>query len=313
MLTITHTHEEGTLIAGTAKGDGTAAILRTHGWRWGRSISAWYIPHSRDRLPQHHKITRSAAALEAAGYALAPLELDTTHRTTAEVEADKIDRQTDRVDALEAKADRKADAATAAWNKHERDAHRLPAGGEPIKIGHHSETRHRRAIDKAHASMGRSIEAEHAAARARDRAKAAAYTTDARYSPVTVGNRIDRLAAELRKVEREITADRLDAERGYVKPTAEEQQIRADNAAPVIAELRDQLDYWQEIRAEQIRTGKATNYSAETVKKGDRVLVWGGWYEVARANAKSVSAITPHGWTERVPWHKVQGHKPAAS
>ena len=61
MLSITHTHEAGTIIEGTAKGDGSAAILKANRWRWGRSIDAWYVPNSRDRLPQHHIITRTAA------------------------------------------------------------------------------------------------------------------------------------------------------------------------------------------------------------------------------------------------------------
>lgn len=115
MLSITHTHEAGTIIEGTAKGDGSAAILKANRWRWGRSIGAWYVPNSRDRLPQHHIITRTAAALEAAGFELAPLEIDLTTRSTAEVGVGKIARQADRVAALDAKADRKAansDAAT---------------------------------------------------------------------------------------------------------------------------------------------------------------------------------------------------------
>jgi hypothetical protein len=33
MLTITHTHAEGTLIDGTSRGDGTAEVLKANGWR----------------------------------------------------------------------------------------------------------------------------------------------------------------------------------------------------------------------------------------------------------------------------------------
>ena len=150
MLTITHTHEAGTIIEGTAKGDGTATILKANRWRWGRSIGAWFVPNSRDRLPQDHIITRTAAALEAAGFELAPLEIDRTTRRTAEVEAAKIARQADRAAALDAKAERKAANSDAAWEKHMRDVGSLPEGGEPIKVGHHSERRHRNAIDKAH-------------------------------------------------------------------------------------------------------------------------------------------------------------------
>ena len=68
MLTITHTPEAGTLIEGTSRGDGTAEILKANGWRWGRSIGAWYVPQSRDRLPKWWTINRAATALRDAGH-----------------------------------------------------------------------------------------------------------------------------------------------------------------------------------------------------------------------------------------------------
>ena len=79
-LTITHTHEEGTLITGTAKGDGTAETLKAHRWRWGRSIGAWYIPHSRDKAAQVRRIEATAAALAEAGFSVA-VEIDDTGST----------------------------------------------------------------------------------------------------------------------------------------------------------------------------------------------------------------------------------------
>ncbi len=197
-LTITHTHEEGTLIEGTSRGDGTAEILKREGWRWGRSIAAWYVPHSRDRLPNPWKIQRTVAALRVAGFTVA-MSIATDIRPTAEVEVAKIERQADRVDALDAKAERKAAAEVAADERAAAAFGRLPEGGEPIKVGHHSEGRHRNAIAKAHAALGRSVEAGRDAERARGRADAARITTDARYSPVTVANRIEKLGAELRQ------------------------------------------------------------------------------------------------------------------
>ena len=116
MLIITHSHAAGTMIDGTGKGDGTDEVLKTVGWRWGRSISAWFVPQSRDRLPQLHTITRTQEALEAAGFEV-ETDIDSTRRTTAEVEAGKIGRQADRVDALAAKVDRKATAEDAAWTR----------------------------------------------------------------------------------------------------------------------------------------------------------------------------------------------------
>ncbi|MDR0360537.1 MAG: DUF3560 domain-containing protein, partial [bacterium] len=288
MLTITHTHEAGTIIKGTNRGDGTAAILKANRWRWSHSIAAWYVPNSRDRLPQDHIITRTVAALESAGYKLAPLQIDSTSRNTAEVEAGKAERQAKRVEALEAKTERKSAAADQARARADAAHDALPWGGEPIKIGHHSEQRHRNAIDKAHQTMRLAREADKEADRAAARAEAATHTTDARYFPVTVANRIEKLAADIRRVKRNIAADVYDFEKGYRPVSAEQKAQRAKRYASQLEEMRDQLTYWQQVRADQIATGQATNYSCETVKKGDLVKIRGTWSLVQRANPKTV-------------------------
>lgn len=307
-LTITHSHEAGTLIEGTAKGDGTADVLKRTGWRWGRSIAAWYVPNSRDHLPNGYKIDRTVQALTDAGFEVTT-EVSTAHLPTAEVEAGKISRQADRVDALEAKADRKDAAEVAAWERVEGAMARLPQGGEPIHVGHHSEGRHRNAIAKADTAMRRSIEATADAERARGRADAAATTTDSRYRPVTVANRIEKLSAEIRKLERRITEPRYDAERGYVPATPEQIGAARARLTPYIDEKRDQVAYWEGVRAAQIESGTATGYGRGTVQKGDEVKVRGYWYPVVRVNAKSVTVRTPHSWTDTVPYAELQDLK----
>lgn len=312
-LTITHTHEAGTLIEGTAKGDGTAAVLKGTGWRWGRSIAAWFIPNSRDHLPNTWKINRTADALRAAGFEVAT-EVSMEHRATAEVEAGKIARQADRVDALDAKADRKAAADDAAWERAEGALRRLPEGGEPIHVGHYSEGRHRNAIAKADTAMRRSVEASRDAAHARGRAEAASTTTSGRYAPVTVANRIETLGAEIRKLERRITEHAYDAETGYRAATDDEKARRAARLTPYIDEKRDQVAYWEGVRAAQIESGRATGYSRENVKKGDQVEIRGSWYEVVRANPKTVSVTTGYSWTRTAPYAEIEACKtPAVS
>ena len=310
MLTITHNHEAGTLIEGTSRGDGTAEALKANGWRWGRSIGAWFVPQSRDRLPKAHVIARTAAALEAAGFEVAQ-QIDTTTRSTAEVEAGKIARQAERVDALDTKADRAAATADAHWAKHERDVAALPHGGEPIKVGHHSESRHRNAIDRAHGSVRRALDSQHEAEEVARRAEAATHTTGGRYNPVTVANRIDKLGADIRRMERETVADTYDATTGFRPATDEEKAKRAERRAPQLGELRDQLAYWEQVRADQIDTGTATSYSPATVKKGDAVKIRGHWRKVARASVKTVSVETGFSWTDRAPWAEVQDHRAA--
>ena len=304
MLTITHTHEAGTLIDGTSKGDGTAEVLKASGWRWGRSISAWYVPNSRDHLPNGFTIRRTRDALRAAGFDV-DTEVSMEHRPTAEVEAGKIDRQAERVDALDAKADRKSSADESATQRAEAALGRLPEGGEPIHVGHHSESRHRAAIAKADTAMRRSVEAFRDAEIARGRAEAAAHTSDARYAPVTVANRIEKLGAEIRKMQRQIEGD-VYGTTGIRPATPDEHARRLARLIPCIEEKRDQLGYWEGVRAAQIDTGKATGFDRATVKKGDRVKIRGDWRQVVRVNAKTVSVTTGYSWTDTVPYAEIQ-------
>lgn len=315
MLTITHTHEAGTMIEGTTRGDGTAEILKAQRWRWGRSIAAWFVPMSRDRMPKWHTINATTAALRAEGFEV-ETEIDETTRTTAEVEAGKIERQEQRAAALDAKADRKAAAADQAQARANAAGDALPWGGEPIKVGHHSETRHRNAIEKAHRTQGQAIAADAEAAEAARRAETATHTTGARYSVETVANRIKKLEADARRTQRHITGTRE-----WIKDDAGEYALSAEpigasgaylaRLTATLEEQRDQLAYWQQVRAEQITEGKATNYSRETIKKGDYVRIRYGWAEVARVNAKSVSVRTEYSWTDRVDYEAIKAVKTA--
>ncbi|WP_235214910.1 DUF3560 domain-containing protein [Rhodococcus opacus] len=201
MVTISHSAADGTLMEGTSRGDGTNEALKALGWRWFRSLGTWGIRGSRDRAPKLHLIESTAAALRAAGFEVR-IEIDATARPTAEVEADRIERQAGRVAALEDKAQRRADQADQAWEADRRAHDALPEGGEPIHVGHHSERRHRRAIETAHRTLGQAVAAEEEAKAARRRAVSAAVTTSARYNPETVKNRIDSLQASQRADQR---------------------------------------------------------------------------------------------------------------
>ncbi|MEV8252362.1 DUF3560 domain-containing protein [Rhodoglobus sp. NPDC076762] len=316
MLTITHSHEAGTMIEGTERGDGTAEILKAQRWRWGRSIAAWFVPQSRDRRPKLHTINATATALRAAGFEVA-IEIDEATRSTAEVEAGKIERQEQRAAALDSKADRKATAADQAQARADQALGSLPEGGEPIKVGHHSENRHRNAIEKAHNTQGRAIVAGNDATEAARRAETAHHTTDARYGVQTVANRIKKLEADTRRTQRHI-----DGKREWVTNEAGQDTLSAepigatgaylDRLTVRLAEQRDQLAYWRQIRTDQISTGAATSYSRETINKGDYVRYRFGWAEVARVNAKSVSIRTEYSWTNTLEYEAIKEVRTAA-
>ncbi|MGW5301644.1 DUF3560 domain-containing protein [Rhodococcus aetherivorans] len=317
-LTITHTHADGTLIDGTSRGDGSAEILKAQRWRWSRGLGSWYIPHSRDRRAKRAQIDATSAALRAAGFTV-DVDIDDTYRPTADVEADKIARQAARVDALDAKADRKAGTAEAAWAADQAAHDALPEGGEPIKVGHHSEARHRRAVEKSWNALGKAVAAEREAAAARGRADAAAKTTDRRYAPVTVARRIDKLTAELRRLERDRD--------GYTRTLHTNQQtgqkyVETHEAATgdyrerVLAEIEhtaDELAYWEGVRAHQITVGTAAAYSREVVVVGDLVRYAGHFHRVLKVNAKSVTvgSIVGGSWTDRVPYAEIRGLRDA--
>jgi hypothetical protein len=290
-LAITHTHQDGTLIDGTSRGDGTAEILKGLGWRWGRSIQTWYVTRSRDQMAKTPLITATAAALEKAGHTVT-IEIDDAPRATATVEADKAEHSAARAAALAQKAERREAAALAAAG-HSRAAHEaLPPMGEPIKVGHHSEARHRRAVDRAWNAWSKEVAAGRAADEAKRRAREAAAATGARNTPVTVANRIEKLAADARALER---------------------LHGTDSDHPQLQQLRDQLTYWQNVRTEQIAAGIATDYGLDTVRSGDLIKIDSDWLIVQRANRKTVrvqpNRLYPLGGT--IPWYKVRDHRPA--
>lgn len=320
-LTITHTAVDGTLIEGTSKGDGTNTILKANGFRWFPSLGTWGVPSSRDRQPKTHIINRARAALEAAGHTVT-VDIDTTHRDPADAEADRAARQAARVDALDAKADRRHATAEQAWNRHETAVAACPEGGEPIKIGHHSERRHRRALEKAWDSMGAAVEAQRDAEHADHRADAATRTTAQRYNPVTVANRIQKLDAEQRADQRALdghtrTVAVLGDGQRIVETTTAATGERRERITARMAQRADDLTYWRGIRAQQIADGQTGDYSPTTITVGDHIkLRFHGWVPVLRVNKVTVSVQTPAPFggsmiRGTIPYHEIQGHRPA--
>jgi len=321
-ITITHTHEDGTLVEGTSKGDGTNRILKDHGFRWFGSLGCWGIQRSRDRQANEWKINRAANALRAAGHDV-EVEIDNTHRDTATVEADRAARQAARVDALAAKAERADQRAADADAANERATAALPPGGEPIKIGHHSERRHRKAIEKAHTAMSKSIAADQEAERAHQRATSAARTTDRRYHPQTVARRIAKLQAEQRADQRELDGYSrtlfvsADTGKKYIDTHEGARGHRREQLQARMAQRGEDIAYWESVREQQIADGIATNYGPDTIAVGDLIEYdrrW--WCKVVRINRKSVSVETQiGGYTSRhtVAYPDITQHKAAST
>ena len=317
MITITHTPATGTLLEGTTKGDGTNQLLRAGGlhWRWSAHLGAWYLPRTRDTAPQTAVITATAETLRTAGHTVT-VTIHTGHRSTAEVEADRAERQQDRADALAAKASRQADAARAA-HEHARQLTEHIPFGQPILVGHHSEGRMRRHAKRIHAAMDATVQAATEAEETQRRAQVAQIGTDARYNPVTIANRITRLTAEHARITRQLNghtrtvAVSTDGTR-HIETTTPASGQHHDRLTQRLAHITGQLTYWQAIRQEQITTGTATGHGPATIHKGDTVQIRGRWYTVVRANKKTVTVPSTLGaWTDTAPYHEIQDHRPA--
>lgn len=264
MLTITHTPAEGTLIEGTAKGDGTAEILKAHRWRWSATLGAWYIPRTRDTAPPLTRITAVAGALRAVGFSVAT-EVDHSTRPTAEVEADKATRAAQRAQRLAAKAHRSAATAQALRERSQAAWEQVPPDGQPILVGHHSEAGHRAAIKRGRAATRRHLEVEAAHERIAAQAAVAATAPERRYERARMDRRISTLKAQLRTVERSISTQ------------------GATSLQDRKAQLEDQITYWEQ----QMAHRHPRTYSQADISPGDRVLIRGTWWTVARANPKT--------------------------
>ncbi len=301
-LSIEHTDAEGTVLYGTARGDGSAEILKVCRWRWGRSIAAWYIPRSRDHAPMRALIASTVEELEGSGFSVA-VSIDATPGDQEDAEQRRAERGLARAERLQIRAERHEGTA----QEHDVQAHRISDGipmGQPILMGHHSQRRHERDLERIHRHDSASLEHSRQAQRDRAAAESAIRTKQHRESPVTVANRLERFSAELRCDERAWVrlADAKATESTYGQQLAER-----------IAHTRAALEHWESVRAEQISSGVATNYGPATVAAGDLVKIRGRWCKVARANTKTVSVETGYSWTDRAPWHEVQDHKLATA
>jgi predicted RNA methylase len=311
-ITIKHTHEDGTLVYGTSKGDGVYELIgpRTAArFRYFPSIKMIGIPQSRDHLAKRWQIDQARKALEAAGHEVT-VEIDDTPRNVGEVKADRADRLDARYDRLTAKAARNTAEAGARMARANQIAERF-AGGQPILVGHHSE-RGARADQKrieqndraAHVAYGK---AERAAAAAAVVGDADAY----RERPAVIIRRIAKTEADLRQVNHRINGTRPanDWRGAYYAPEAKPAEgawLESQQARKTF--LEHQLAADKAALAEHEANGYV-RLSRENVHVGDTVTST-HWYDkpakVVRVNAKTVSVETQYTWTDKLPYETIK-------
>lgn len=285
-IVIRHTHEHGTTVEGSSRGDGVWDALRPLGWTYRRNPGI-FIRGSRYKSADRWKINRAADAVRALGLSCAVAIEETL--SFAEREAARVDAAEERAERFTDRSGRAAASSQSARDASDRIGERFWMG-QPILVGHHSEGRARRDQERMHNAMRKSIAEGERAGYWASRAAAADAYERYRKNPGRTLRRIEKLDAERRGVLRE--RDGVD-DKGRRADVWRRQpsEARRQELTRRLAEYDEELTYWAETIKEAERRGFKVWGRADFVK-GDFVQWRGSWYEVTRANAKT--ATVPH-------------------
>lgn len=309
-LFLTHTPADGTLLAGTSHGDGSAAVLKRLGWRWSRQMQCWYIPNSRDRHPQQNLITTTVDRLEELNLA-SDVEVTQGLRPAEHVENARDARVAARAEHLEAKAKGFRATSESAAQQAASTAQRMTTS-QPILVGHHSERAIRRHYDEVSRSSQAALEAETKATEAEKAANAASAAQQHKNDPAYIGRQILKLEADIRGIVRQLEGSARRLSNGSIESTpAATGQLRLECDAH-LEQLHDFLRYWKTQREEIQDASGIPSPSRATVSAGDVVQYDGDWYMVLRANEKTVTvSLGKHRGSVRYSYSCLQGYRPS--
>jgi hypothetical protein len=286
-ISITHTNDDGTLVEGTARGDGSRDALRAAGCRWSRNVGAWYMPQSRGNAPWTDRIDLLAASLRDAGF---PVDVEIEEYDAAAAFAARQEAREQRGQRLSDRAARERGLGDA----HDQRAHDAVADipvGQAVAAGPNGNW-HRSAISRSHVNMAVAGEHHANATSAQERSDAARRQVKRRESPVVMGRKLQRLEADERSLKRTLEtasgeyADRTRERLGFVQ---------AD-----LVFLRDAIE----------KTG-VRKYTKDDFKKGDLALIRGRWEIVRKANPKTLACESGYSWSDNYPYLEVTGRRPA--
>lgn len=295
-ITIRHTHAAGTLIEGSQKGDGVWEVLSglRDNWRPFRSLGVLGIVQSRDKLANTYKIDRAVEALRAAGHDVTVEVDETVTRSFAEAERERDDRAQDRADRRSGLAER---AGARAENRFAAEHQILGAipPGQPILLGHYSQRRHERDLERAESHRRHGME-ELGKSRYHERraAAAAGYQASREDIPTTL-RRIANLEADQRRVQRSIDTENLLAVREAAGKGLTHMKHSPDHLARMQSQMTDiteQLEHWRQHVAQAQAAGVKV-WGRADFKPGDFVKDSRCLYEVLRVNPKTLTIPDP--------------------
>ncbi|MEV0016662.1 DUF3560 domain-containing protein [Streptomyces tendae] len=291
MIEITHTPADGTLVDGTERGDGTAPILKTHGFRWFPSIKQWGIRGSRDQAPRRLAINAAAGALRAAGHEVT-VTLDDTVRDNDTVRADRHERLEGRRAGLAAKGERLAAESAALHRYSDALVEHIPMG-QPVLPGKRGQA-HRNTLERSVTAAIKGAQTARQAETMPERIAASRRAEARAERPDVIKRRVERMEAEVRGIDRRLA-------RLAPGPSLVREQYEGDRAV-LLERIKGDKALLEHARAE----GLFGQYSRDNVHKDDLVRIRGQWRQVVRANAKTVSVTTGYSWTDKYGWEEIR-------
>jgi hypothetical protein len=199
----------------------------------------------------------------------------------AEQVASVQERAEERLERMEARADRAEVEADRRFNSSNVQAVR-DLQGEPVKIGHHSQRRHERLLEKADNDMDKGCQAMKKRDHYRRRAETAQDTADGqKYSdPAYLNRRIEECQKELRLIERRL--QEINAKKHGTGPDTVDWMW---NLMAAQEEENDKLGFFQQCLED---CGKKV-WDKESLKGKTHVLLRGRWEEIVKLNPKTVA------------------------
>ncbi|MER6367385.1 DUF3560 domain-containing protein [Streptomyces mirabilis] len=297
-ITITHTRAEGTLINGSEPGDGILETLNPWGFRYARTVGFIYLRGSRDRAADMRRIRGAQAVLEADGHTVTLSIDETVRRSFQAAETERYQRAGERAVRLDERADRLQESSDTKWTEGRRIA--ASYQGEPVKVDHHSASKHLRELGRARKLFGQSVEEQREADRCRGLADAAATFEEGRKHVRTTLRRLDRLRADKAQLERQMEAtvqaavQEADTEQAVETLVGDLARLDADHL-----DLCEQIAEWAG-HIEQAEADGAKVWRPDDFTPGDYVGLGGRWYLVLRVNSRSLTVPKSVDWRARV-------------
>jgi len=202
--------------------------------------------------------------------------------------AEKVEREQEkaaaRADYMAEKEAKNEKESTDRYNAAKEISSYIPFG-QPILVGHHSEGRHRRDLQRIDDNMRKSVEASDKAAYYADRLANAEYTAEGKKfkNAGYLVNRIKECDANIRTYERRLQGKMY----SYSEPR-EISETERQRWTEKIAEEQDKRDYMEYCLKQLAENGK-TVWSKDLLKGMKYVKVKGRWHELVRANPTTVS------------------------